>query len=507
LHNNNNNNEKNKSAKDESDEIIEILNNYRKKNGEPTKKEEELVTKPVDKTIKTIINKPDEQTIENEIVHSEVPQPIIYHFAENEQGEKVVENLNPHLSDNVNIEDLKNVVNKSERFQKEKKPGKKFFITLGNTSFLFKALFYIFFVLVISAYLSYYVIAIGNDVFALVKEKPNVIISIEEGATIDQVTDELVKQDLIEFGWIFKLYLKYRSDEEYKFIAGDHTIDETLNYTQLIDKLTKKYKERVSVRIVIPEGLTVDQIIDLFLEKGIGTREGFVDAINNYEYDWEFVKELEVLGYPDRKYRLEGYLFPDTYDFYIDTNEVMVINRLLNNFDDKFWNDYKTDYLDKCNEYGMTFDDIITLASMVEAEGNNALDFEYISYVFHNRLDNAGEHPEFAVLESDATIQYVLPERREDLTQSDLDLDNPYNTYKYKGLPPGAICNPGLDAISAALYPSKPVDSNDHEINAFFFVSNKAGKTYYAMTNNGHEKNKDQVDVDNAAIEAGTYNG
>lgn len=489
---NNNNNENNKSAKEESDEIIEILNSYRKKHEEPISPE---------KSNKKTLN---ESTVNNINTESkEAPQAILSHFVENGQDENDSSSQNPHLSNKTNADNIKNVqiLNKNERFKKEKKPAKKFFDTLGKSSFLFKALFYIFFVLLFSAYLSYYAITIGNDVFALVKDKTNVIIKINDGATIDQVTDKLVENDVVDYGWAFKLYLNYRSDEDYKFVTGDHELSASMNYSKLINNLTIKPTDRVSARIVIPEGYTVDQIIELFLQSGIGTREGFVDAINNYDYEWEFVQALEKIGYSkDRKYRLEGYLFPDTYDFYVDIEEVMVINKLLDNFDDKFWSEYESEYLEICNEYDLTFDDIITLASMVEAEGNNAEDFEYISQVFHNRLKIPKVLP---FLQSDATIQYVLPEREKDLTESDKALKNPYNTYEFKGLPPGSICNPGLDAISAALDPSEPIA----KVKAYFFVSNDAGKTYYANKNKEHAENKKQVDEDNIAIKAGTYNG
>ena len=107
---------------------------------------------------------------------------------------------------------------------------------------------------------------------------------------------------------------------------------------------------------------------------------------------------------------MEGYLYPDTYDFYQDEEEYLVINKFLNNFQQKFWSSYKTVYKEDLDALGMTFDDVITLASMVQAEAKFASDFESISYVFHNRLN----HPDtFPKLESDATIQYILSERKE----------------------------------------------------------------------------------------------
>ena len=254
------------------------------------------------------------------------------------------------------------------------------------------------------------------------------------------------------------------------------------------------------MRVTVPEGYTVDQIIELLVSKGIGEREKYVEAINEYPYKHEFVRALEELGYPEtRKYRLEGYLYPDTYDFYQDDEEYLVINKFLNNFQQKFWSSYKSVYAEDIEALGFTFDDVITLASMVQAEAKYASDFEAISYVFHNRLKHSDTFPK---LESDATIQYVLSERKEDLTGADLAVDSPYNTYLYEGLPPGAICNPGIDAITTAIYPAPPTTESGQTINAYFFVSNKKGTTYYAVTSAEHEANKKRVERENAELEA-----
>lgn len=507
--------DKEKKVDEAGDEIISILDNYRKKQKEETS----AVKPPMNPTIKQV-NQPIGKSNNPEEISpkiDEAPQASATHFVSNTKdsiNEPMREPINPHLSDSVNKDALKNAqrMGKNERFQKEKKPAKKFFLALGNGSFLFKALFYIFFVLIISAYLSYYVITIGNDVFALVKTSSDVTVFVREGATTDEIASTLEEKGIIEYEWVFKLYMKYRSDEEYTFIAGDHVLSAKMNYTNIIDELTVEDVAKGQVRIVIPEGLTVDEIIDLFLQNGIGSREDFVEAINNYSYDWDFVKALDALGYPDsRKYRLEGYLYPDTYDFYLDTDEVWVINKLLANFDAKFWQPYYPDneeeyassYKAICDSYGMSFDDLITLASMVEAEGNNAEDFYYISQVFHNRLESES----LKKLQSDATTLFTkiyirgITEDRE-LTQVDLDYNSLYNTYYCEGLPCGAICNPGTDAIAAALDPMEPGDGL-----SYYFVSNDVGKTYYARSESVHEQNKKKVELDNAAIEAGTYVG
>ena len=374
---------------------------------------------------------------------------------------------------------------------------------IWNSGFLIKAVVYVAVVLIISAFLSYYVISVGNDVFAFVKTNKEVTLNIPEGITRKELAFLLEKNDIIEYQWAFDLYLRYKDCNEEAFLSGEHTFDTHMNYSQIISELTEVKRELVQVSITIPEGYTVDQIIDLFVSNGIGTRENFVEAINEYPYQHEFVKELEKIGYSkDRRYRLEGYLYPDTYYFYKDSAEYLVINKLLNNFNNKFWIYYESVFKEDIEKAGLTFDDIVTLASMIQSEAKLEIDFEFISYVFRNRL----AHPQsFPKLESDATVQYAIMarggDRTEDLTAEQLMIDDPYNTRLYEGLPPGAICNPGFDALSAAIYPDMPLLDSEETINAFFFVSNKAGKTYYAETLSGHNENVKQVAKDNAAYD------
>ena len=511
MQNNNGSPNDNKNSKDASDEILDILSKYQKAHSQPEQNSEENV---VNKQPAELKNQPDnnantiiignstrkQNTYNNPVENTVDSDRVMSHFTDEEQFEQEDGGtINSHFSDSADKKVLMKAQQNSKeaRLQKEKKP-KKLFSTLGKSSLLFKALFYIFFVVIISAYLSYYIITIGNDVFALVKDDQETRIVLTENATVDEVVKQLGEKKVVNYPWVFKLYLKYRSDDEFTFIAGEHKLNANMNYTQIIQKLTTLYTERKQVRVVIPEGYTVDQIIDLLVKSGIGSREKYVDAINNYPYKHEFIQELGKLELsPNRKYRLEGYLFPDTYDFYNDTEEYLVINKLLNNFDVKFWADYKTQYVEVCKSFNLNFDQLITLASIVQAEGKSAVDFEYISYVFHNRLKNNKKYPK---LESDATLQYILTEHREDFTEEDKNIENLYNTYRYEGLTPGSICNPGLDAISAALFPVKPVDENGNSINAFFFVSNKAGKTYYANDPQGHKTNKDRVARENAAF-------
>ncbi len=453
----------------------------------------------------------------NEPAPTPAPKPVNEPIPEKEEIIEAQETISSHFS---SAEEYENIPLPEEEMPEEAEEEESKLDKVGNVigriSFLPKALVYILAVVILSAYLSYYIITIGNDVFALVTDSKEVTITLEEGVTDEEVAKMLQDEGIIEYGWVYKLYMNYRgSDEEgekTEYIPGEHTLNFDYNYSQIITALTSKYANREIKRVTIPEGYTVDQIIDLLLENGIGERDKYIEAINEYPYKWEFVQLLGETGYSEhRKYRLEGYLYPDTYEFYTTESEVLVINKMLNAFNNKFWKEFNTKNANGeshrdmvMEEYGMTFDDIVVLASMVQSEGGTAEDFYFISYVFHNRLSHPSSFPK---LESDATIQYALPERITDSSQIDISYETRYNTYLYNGLPPGAISNPGLDALTATVFPTAPTSSSGSTINAYFFVSNDAGKTYYASTKSGHATNKEQVKKDNAAIEAGKYEG
>ncbi|MBR2901482.1 MAG: endolytic transglycosylase MltG [Clostridia bacterium] len=465
-------------------------------------------TAPTPAPIPTPVQKPV-----NEPAPAPKPEPV-------PEKEEVIEEPSVISSHFSSAEDYENIplpeAETEEEVEEEESKLDKVGNVISRISFLPKALIYILTVVIVSAYLSYYIITIGNDVFALVTDSKEVTITLEEGVTDEEVAKMLQDEGIIEYGWVYKLYMNYRGSDEdsekTEYIPGEHTLNFDYNYSQIITALTSKYANREIKRVTIPEGYTVDQIIDLLLENGIGERDKYIEAINEYPYKWEFVQLLGETGYSEhRKYRLEGYLYPDTYEFYTTESEVLVINKMLNAFNNKFWKEFNTKNANGeshrdmvMEEYGMTFDDIVVLASMVQSEGGTAEDFYFISYVFHNRLSHSSSFPK---LESDATIQYALPERITDSSQIDISYDTRYNTYLYNGLPPGAISNPGLDALTATIFPTAPTSSSGSKINAYFFVSNDAGKTYYASTKSGHATNKEQVKKDNAAIEAGKYEG
>lgn len=494
------------------DEVEEILREYREKKNNPTPDSPDA---DISDAAPHTESADESGAQEPDSAQHDTTGAFLSHFADNESEHEEKKPIFSHFSDGGDEESTES--EEAESAEQSAEPDEytgmakplRILLKAGRAllsmSFLAKALIYFAIVLVISAYLSYYIILLGNDMFALVTDDREINITIAEGATEDEVTELLSSNGLIDSEWFFKIYLdRYASENGITFIPGDHTLNLNMNYSQMMSELTVKKYVRETVTLTFPEGFTVDNIIDLFLEKGIGTREGFIEAINQYPYKHEFVRILDEKGWSkDRVYRLEGYLYPDTYEFYTDTKEYLIINKFLNNFNDRVWVDWKSTYGDICAKENYSLDDIVTLASIVQAEGRTAEDFEYISYVFHNRLKHSDSFPN---LESVATIQYALEldglERIPDAKNLDVNYNSPYNTYNHKGLTPGAICNAGLDAFLAAIYPSPPLDENDEEINAYYFVSNKVGKIYYASSLSRHEKNKAQVEKDNKAAES-----
>lgn len=357
---------------------------------------------------------------------------------------------------------------------------------------VFKAILYMTAVLVAGILLAYGIILVGNDVFAFVKSDAAVEVVIPENATVDDIADILGEKNIIAYPSLFRLYAKFQDvdgvDEEGNsvFIPGTYTISPMNNYMQLLLAFQKQYS-RDTVWVTFPEGSTVEEMITILVdEHGIASREEFAYAINEYDYDMEFLKDVSGEG---KYYRLEGYLFPDTYQFYTDSNAETVIYKMLDNFEKKLSYIGDDNCAKRLGELGMTLDEVVTLASMIEKEVKYAVDYDQVSSVFHNRLADTANFPR---LDSDATTVYAITmetgKRPETLGAAELAFDSPYNTRAKRGLPPGAIANPGYEALYCAFYPAKT--------KYYYFVADNSGYNLYARTADGHNKNVAEVRKD-----------
>lgn len=327
---------------------------------------------------------------------------------------------------------------------------------------LLKALFYVAFVIGASVLLATYGWTLANDVLSLNKAEQSATIVLpdsifgdkevetetqnEDGtvtvatstvvaADMDYVAKELKESGLIEHEWLFKLFSRLTNGDT-KLRAGTYTLDTDMDYRALISNMGSSSVSRATITVTFTEGMTVDQIFELMEEKGVAKVTALQDMAATHDYAFSFLQDIELGDYK----RLEGYLFPDTYEFYLNEDPKTAINKLLVNFDAKFTDEMRAAVAE--TEYSIR--DILTIASMIEKE-TDGTDEKTISSVIYNRL-TTNETAGF--LNIDATILYATGG-----TTVDTTADTPYNTYTNKGLPPSPICNPGMAAINAAMNP------------------------------------------------------
>lgn len=309
-----------------------------------------------------------------------------------------------------------------------------------------------------------------SDYMGIMKDETEHEVTIEAGWTTLRMAHEMKKQGVINHPVLFTLYSMMK-DADDSFKSGTYLLDGGMTYDKIIGTVQRRQKSQ-TVRITFTEGMTTADIAELLEENGVCTRGEFLGAVNTGSYAYDFIPvDPEFTG---RFYRLEGYLFPDTYDFYVNENVDSVIKKFLNNFNSKFTANMRQ----RANELGMTIDQVITLASIIEKEAPDVFEKANVSGVFHNRLKDPSRFPK---LQSDVTVFYVNNIIYKALDVADEVYANAYSTYRRNGLPVGAICNPGGASITAALYPSESGD--------FFFVTDKAGNFYYASTINQHNAN------------------
>ena len=279
------------------------------------------------------------------------------------------------------------------------------------------------------------------------------VINIPSGTNAKEIVVVLEENEIIrKNNYIFRILIKLlKLEDQLKY--GEYNLSPSMNMLQILDKLVKG--EVLVYEITIPEGYTCTQIAELLDKKEIADKETFLKLIK------------------DRGKFSEGYLFPDTYEVPKKYGAEKMVKAMLSNFNQIA---IENKFTEKAEKIGFSLDEIIILASIIEKEAKFSEEKNKVSSVFHNRLEKGMK------LQSCATIQYILKKPKERLDENDLKIDSPYNTYLYKGLPPGPICNPGLDSIIAALEPE--------EEDYLYFVLGENGKHIFSKTYQEHLRNK-----------------
>ena len=304
------------------------------------------------------------------------------------------------------------------------------------------ALLYVVFVIGISALLACIGWVAANDVLALNKEQKTVTVTISSEDSFGDVADMLKENGLIEYKSLFNLFATFTGSKD-EVVPGTFTLNTNMDYRALLTGMSANSSSKATISVTIPEGYTIDQIFSLLEERNVASVEDLQDMAANHDYAFSFLQDIELGDY----HRLEGYLFPDTYEFTTPENPLYVINKMLVQFDAKVTDEMRQEILNS----GRSIHEVLTVASMIEKETDGS-DRETIASVIYNRLNNPGAGTT-GHLNIDATIQYVLPEGEIVSEEDYYTVESPYNTYLNKGLPPGPIANPGLESIMAALNP------------------------------------------------------
>lgn len=289
---------------------------------------------------------------------------------------------------------------------------------------------------------------------------------ISQGEGINQIGENLAGEELIKNSFYFKLYVWAKGAAK-SIKAGEYNLSGEMNIPEIVDIITAGRVTDREVTVMIPEGLTAQEIENILIGRKLVKEKEFVSAAKSEKIK-KYYASFDFFGGKPESAGLEGYLFPDTYKFYVDAKPEEITRKMLDNFSEKFDAEMRLE----ANRQKKSIFEILTLASIVQEEASNPNDMKIIAGIFQNRLAIG------KALEADSTINFITGKKMRQALFSDLEIDSPYNTYKYKGLPPTPISNPGESAIRAAIYPKNS--------NYWYYLSAKDGTTIFSRTLEEH---------------------
>ncbi|NTW22231.1 endolytic transglycosylase MltG [Candidatus Falkowbacteria bacterium] len=307
--------------------------------------------------------------------------------------------------------------------------------------------------------------------------------TIERGETLKQISRSLADEGVISSPWFFEVLVRL-SHKQNKLQAGDYELPRGLSLLQLIEALGNAQANQVQITFL--EGDSIRSLADQLAKAGIVASSTFIDAAGRPTVDYgklplseprpaDYANDFSYLEDKPGHYGYEGYLFPDTYRFSKTATSGQIIRKMLKNFDSKL----SAAMRQEIARQRKTVWEVVIMASLLEKEVRTATDMKLVSDLFWRRLDRG------QALQSDATLSYVLNDTVAAHSAEDLESDSPFNSYRFKGLPPTPIGNPGLAALVAAIYP----EPNDYN---FFLNDPKTGATIFAETFEQHKQNKRQ---------------
>ena len=311
-------------------------------------------------------------------------------------------------------------------------------------------------------------------------ERHLITVEIPARSGVQATGEKLQKDGVVRSAFAFRLWTKWQG-EGAKFKAGRYNLSSNMTLAEIGRQLDAGPQE-TGIRVTIPEGFTLRQIADLLQEKKLGDAETFLHDVT----DATFIEHLQA-DFPLPKKTLEGYLFPDTYHFEPGTPVKTLVETMLMNFSTR----YARPYQHIITQSGQDLHSQVTIASLIEREARVPEDRARIAGVIENRLKRGMK------LQIDATVQYALGFHRDKVYFKDLKVDSPYNTYRYKGLPPGPIASPGLPSLDAAAKP----ETNDF----LYYVARPNGSHIFTRTAAEHEAAKQEAREERQRLKGGAH--
>ena len=296
-------------------------------------------------------------------------------------------------------------------------------------------------------------------------KQPATIFTIEKGESTKTIAANLQEQKLIGSGWAFRLYAKLTGAED-KFIAGNHQLEANLSIRNLVKSLETEKNISSEIKIKFREGWSAQDIANYLSTNKIVSEDEFIKAtaIDKWQNKYDFLNGIKAKT-------VEGFIFPDTYFIFADASPEDIIKKALDNFKVKLTPEMRAEITRK----NIDLLEVLTLASIIQWEATDEKDMKMAADIFTKRIAKG------IALQSDATVNYVTGKSETRPTAEDLAVDSPYNTYKYRGLPPGPIGNPSLAAIKAVIYPTP----NEY----YYFIHTKDRRPIYAKTYDEHLAN------------------
>ncbi|MDN6250681.1 MAG: endolytic transglycosylase MltG, partial [Tetragenococcus koreensis] len=297
--------------------------------------------------------------------------------------------------------------------------------------------------------------------------------TIPNGSSNKMIGEILEEENIINSGMVFNYYMKFNNQDGFQ--AGEYVFSPSMTLNEIADSLKKGESALNQAKIAVPEGYDVEEIASDISEQTEFSEDDFLDLMNDDDFFNELQEEYpELLNdaaeAEDVRYRLEGYLFPATYDYQPDMSLKELVQQMVATTDSIMEN-----YYDDIDDSDLNVQETMTVASLVEKEGVTEEDRKQIAQVFFNRTE--ADMP----LQSDISILYALGEHKELVTYEDLEVDSPYNLYQNTGYGPGPFDNPSEDSIDAVLNPT----DNDY----YYFVADvSTGNVYYAETYEEHNE-------------------